>query len=78
MSAPLSGLSIAVHASGVAAAYAGRMLGGMGAEIVSIEPPQGSPLRQEPPFLPGDGRVSALFAYLAAGATYWLSIAAGL
>ena len=64
--APLTGLRAAVHASGVAAAYAGRMLCGMGAEVVLLEP-QGSPLRQEPPFLPGEGRVSALFAYLAAG-----------
>ncbi len=67
--APLTGLRAAVHASGVAAAYAGRMLGGMGADVILIEPPQGSPLRREPPFLPGEGRISALFAYLAAGAS---------
>ena len=64
-SSPLTGLRIVAHASGVAAAYAARLLGTMGAEVVLVEPPQGSPLRREPPFL--DGGVSALFAYLAAG-----------
>jgi crotonobetainyl-CoA:carnitine CoA-transferase CaiB-like acyl-CoA transferase len=62
---PLTGLRVILRASGVAAAYAGRMLGTMGAEVILIEPAQGSPLRSEPPFLK-DG-VSALFAYLAAG-----------
>ena len=62
---PLTGLRIVAHASGVAAAYAARLLGTMGAEVVLVEPPQGAPLRREPPFLE-DG-VSALFAYLAAG-----------
>ena len=65
---PLSGLRVAVHASGVAAAYAARMLATMGAEATLIEPPQGSALRREPPFLPGS-EVSAQFAYLAAGMT---------
>jgi crotonobetainyl-CoA:carnitine CoA-transferase CaiB-like acyl-CoA transferase len=71
--APLTGLRVVANASGVAAAYAARMLGAMGAETVLVEPPQGSLLRREPPFLPGagvdgQGEVSALFAYLAAGA----------
>jgi crotonobetainyl-CoA:carnitine CoA-transferase CaiB-like acyl-CoA transferase len=71
--APLTGLRVVANASGVAAAYAARMLGAMGAEIILVEPPQGSPLRREPPFLDGEGpedqgKVSALFAYLAAGA----------
>jgi crotonobetainyl-CoA:carnitine CoA-transferase CaiB-like acyl-CoA transferase len=51
----------------VAAAYAARLLGTMGAEVILLEPAGGTPLRREPPFLPG-GEVSALFAYLAAGA----------
>jgi crotonobetainyl-CoA:carnitine CoA-transferase CaiB-like acyl-CoA transferase len=63
---PLTGLRIIVHANGVAAAYAARLLATMGAETILVEPPQGSALRREPPFLPG-GEVSALFAYLAAG-----------
>lgn len=63
---PLSGLCIVVRASGVAAAYAARLLATMGAEAILLEPREGSPLRAEPPFLPGS-QVSALFAYLAAG-----------
>lgn len=68
---PLSGLKVVVHASGVAAAYAGRMLGTMGGQVLLVEPDGGSPLRRQPPFLPdAEGakrEVSALFAYLAAG-----------
>jgi crotonobetainyl-CoA:carnitine CoA-transferase CaiB-like acyl-CoA transferase len=63
--APLTGLRIVLTARGVAAVYAGRLLGTMGAEVILVEPPAGSPLRRQPPFLK-DG-VSALFAYLAAG-----------
>lgn len=65
---PLSGLRVVVSASGVAAAYAARMLGTMGAETILLEPPGGSPLRREPPYIAGSDSVSALFAYLAAGA----------
>ncbi len=66
MSAPLSGLTVLAHARGVAAAYAARMLATLGADVTLAEPPEGTPLRREPPFLPG-GDTSALFAYLAAG-----------
>jgi crotonobetainyl-CoA:carnitine CoA-transferase CaiB-like acyl-CoA transferase len=64
--APLAGLNVLVQARGVAACQAGRMLGVLGAQVTLVEPPQGTPLRREPPFLPG-GEASALFAYLAAG-----------
>lgn len=68
---PLSGLKVVVHASGVAAAYAGRMLGTMGAQVLLVEPEGGSPLRRQPPFLPDakgeESEESALFAYLAVG-----------
>ena len=66
--APLSGLRVAAHANGVAAAYAARMLGTLGADVVLVEAACGSALRREPPFLDAEGGVSALFAYLAAGA----------
>lgn len=66
LTAPLAGLRIVVRASGAAAAYAARLLSTMGAEAILLEPAAGSPLRAEPPFLPGS-KVSALFAYLAAG-----------
>ncbi len=64
--APLSGLKVAVHAHGVAAAYAARMLATLGGSVTLIEPAGGSALRREPPFLPGS-ETSAMFAYLAAG-----------
>lgn len=63
---PLSGLRVVARVHGAAAAQAMRLLATMGARATLAEPPGGSPLRQEPPFL-ADG-VSALFAYLAAGA----------
>lgn len=66
--APLKGFRAIVSASGVAAAYAGRLLDTMGIETILVEPPGGTPLRREPPFLNADQTVSALFAYLAAGA----------
>lgn len=63
---PLNGLKIVAHASGVGAAYAARMLSTLGADCVLVEGPDGSPLRLEPPFLPGS-EISAQFAYLTAG-----------
>lgn len=63
--APLGGIRVVVHASGVAAAYAGRLLATMGADCLLVEGPGGSALRREAPFLPGG--TSALFAYLTAG-----------
>ncbi|TAK99216.1 MAG: CoA transferase [Rhodospirillaceae bacterium] len=66
--APLAGFKAVLCASGVAAAYAGRLLTVLGAETVLLEPPGGTSLRREPPFLDKAGKVSALFAYLAAGA----------
>jgi crotonobetainyl-CoA:carnitine CoA-transferase CaiB-like acyl-CoA transferase len=64
---PLRGLSVVELSSGVAAGYAGRLLATLGAETVLVEPPDGHAVRAEPPFLDECGRVSALFAYLAAG-----------
>lgn len=53
----------------IAAATCGRFLRHLGAEVITIEPPGGSALRDSPPFLPGvdQPRRSALFAALAAG-----------
>ena len=45
---PLHGLRILELADTPAAAYAGRLLHGMGAEVRMIEPPAGSPLRRRP------------------------------
>lgn len=64
---PLAGTRCVESTTGVAAAYAGRLLAAMGAEVILIEPDGGSPLRREPPFLGPESDESALFAYLSAG-----------
>lgn len=64
---PLSGCRVVECSRTVAAAYAGRLLATMGAEVVLLEPEGGSPLRKMPPFLDDDAGTSALFAYLSAG-----------
>jgi len=63
---PLAELRVVTTARGVAAAYAARLLATLGAHVLLVEPAGGTPLRREPPFLPGTQQ-SALFAYLAAG-----------
>jgi benzylsuccinate CoA-transferase BbsE subunit len=67
---PLAGCRVVERSRTVAAAYAGRLLAAMGADVLMVEPPCGSPLRKAPPPL-GDGADcggdSALFTYLAAG-----------
>ena len=63
---PLAGCRVLEHSRTVAAAYAGRLLAAMGATVVMLEPPDGSPLRTAPPLLNGM-RHSALFAYLSPG-----------
>ena len=63
---PLAGCRVIEHSRTVAAAYAGRLLAAMGASVVIVEPPEGSPLRTAPPLLDATGH-SALFAYLSAG-----------
>jgi len=63
---PLAGCRVIEHSGTVAAAYAGRLLAAMGAAVVMLEPPAGSPLRTAPPLLQDTGH-SALFASLAAG-----------
>jgi crotonobetainyl-CoA:carnitine CoA-transferase CaiB-like acyl-CoA transferase len=50
-----------------AAAYTGRLLATLGAQAILVEPPDGGPLRREPPFLPPNNEASALFAFLASG-----------
>lgn len=63
---PLAGCRVLERSRTVAAAYAGRLLAAMGAQVVMLEPVAGSPLRSAPPWIDGTGD-SALFAYLAAG-----------
>ena len=64
---PLAGIKVVERSRGVAAAYCGRLLAVMGADVMLVEPHDGSPLRREPPFLAEAPGISALFAYLAAG-----------
>jgi len=61
---PLCGIRVVERASGVAGAWAGRLLAAMGAEVIMAEPPSLNPLRREAPLF--DNGDSALFAYLAA------------
>jgi crotonobetainyl-CoA:carnitine CoA-transferase CaiB-like acyl-CoA transferase len=63
---PLTGCRVVEHSRTVAAAYAGRLLAAMGATVVLVEPPGGSPLRTAPPLL-NDSGPSALFAFLSPG-----------
>jgi crotonobetainyl-CoA:carnitine CoA-transferase CaiB-like acyl-CoA transferase len=64
---PLAGIKVVERSRGVAAAYCGRLLAVMGADVMLVEPHDGNPLRREPPFLAEAPGISALFAYLAAG-----------
>lgn len=64
---PLEGTRVVEFSQGVAAAYCGRILAVLGAEVTLLEPPGGHRLRSEPPFLDAAATSSALFAYLAAG-----------
>lgn len=63
MPGPFSGVRVVERAAGPAAAYAGRLLAVCGADVVMAEPPEGTPLRREGPFV-GASPTSALFAYL--------------
>ncbi len=68
MAQPLAGTKV-VDLSGLAGAYATRMLAALGAEVTKIEPPNGSPLRRMAPFIDGapEPESSLWWAYLAMG-----------
>jgi crotonobetainyl-CoA:carnitine CoA-transferase CaiB-like acyl-CoA transferase len=55
----LDGLRVVELGSGIATAFAARLLGDLGAEVVKVEPPEGDPLRTAEPCL-ADG-TSLLF-----------------
>jgi len=62
--APLDGVRV-VELGDESAEYCGRMLAGLGADVVRVEPPEGSPSRQAGPFLgdePGPDRSLAFWA----------------
>ena len=49
MAGPYEGIRV-VDTTGLAGAYATRLFAGLGAEVIRLEPPQGSPLRTLAPF----------------------------
>ncbi len=63
---PLTGCRVVERSRTAAAAYAGRLLAAMGAQVIMLEPPGGSPLRLASPLFDETGE-SAQFAYLAVG-----------
>jgi len=62
---PLSGLRI-IDMTDERGALCGRVLADLGADVILVEPPSGSPFRQAPPLAP-DGRTSLAFAFRNAG-----------
>jgi crotonobetainyl-CoA:carnitine CoA-transferase CaiB-like acyl-CoA transferase len=66
MTAPLSGTVVVDLSSGIAGAYATKLLADGGADVVKVEPPEGDPLRRwsaSGAELP-DGTDGALFSFL--------------
>jgi crotonobetainyl-CoA:carnitine CoA-transferase CaiB-like acyl-CoA transferase len=53
LDAPFCGLRVIELAFDPAGEFAGRLLAGMGADVVKVEPPQGSPTRGVGPFVSG-------------------------
>lgn len=62
----LSGIRIIELGADVAAAYAARLCAIYGADVITVEPPEGHPVRHLPPWVGGskDPEKSILFAYL--------------
>ena len=50
---PLEGIRVAEFAQNAAVPHCGRILAGMGADVVKVEPPGGCEARFAPPFAPG-------------------------
>lgn len=64
----LSGITVVDASRGVAGNFCGRLFADHGAVVTLVEPPGGSPLRQEPPFgRAGSGHRSLLFDHLNLG-----------
>ena len=69
MTGALHGIRVIEAGAGVGPAYCGRLLAGMGADVIKLEPPGGDPIRREGPF-PGDvpdPERSGLFLHLNTG-----------
>jgi crotonobetainyl-CoA:carnitine CoA-transferase CaiB-like acyl-CoA transferase len=63
---PFSGLRVVDASRRFSGAMAARLFGDFGADVILAEPPEGHPLRREPPFLAGQAgpESSAVHAYL--------------
>ncbi len=59
---PLAGVTVVEVGSAVSAAFGGRLLADLGANVTKIEPPDGDPWRRQSPFLASGA--SALFGHL--------------
>src|SRR6185312_14864539 len=69
MAGALAGVRVIEVGQGVGPAYCGRLLAGLGADVIKVEPPEGDSLRREGPF-PGDApdpERSGLFLHLNTG-----------
>jgi len=69
MAGALQGIRVIEAGTGVGPGYCGRLLAGMGADVIKLEPPGGDTLRREGPF-PGDvpdAERSGLFLHLNTG-----------
>ncbi|MFT3855212.1 MAG: CoA transferase [Ilumatobacteraceae bacterium] len=77
---PLAGVRVLELGDHLAAAYTGRLLADLGADVVKVEPPTGDPLRHRGPFVGGvgDPERSAGFAYFNAGKRSVLADAAAI
>ncbi len=65
---PLAGVRVLELGDTIAAAYAGRLLADLGADVVQVEPPGGDALRHRGPYVgAAHPERSAAFAYFAAG-----------
>jgi crotonobetainyl-CoA:carnitine CoA-transferase CaiB-like acyl-CoA transferase len=64
MSGPLEGLRVLDVGEGIAAPFAAKLLGDLGAEVVKVERPGGDPLRGSPLYAQVVDGISAGFAYV--------------
>ena len=64
MTGALHGLRVIELGPSVATAFCGKLLAGLGAEVIKVEPPEGDPLRFAGPFPGGEPRPNASGAFL--------------